>query len=410
MDSVAQGVQPPRNSVGEPGGTHGPAARLRPFGTSIFATISALAAKHGAVNLGQGFPDFDGPEFAKEAAIAAIRAGKGQYERMSGVPALNRAIADRWRIDSGIEVDPDLEITVTSGCTEAIAATLLGLLDPGDEVLLVEPYYDSYRACVAMAGAVPRYVRMRPPRFRLPIEELEAAITARTRGILVNTPHNPTGRVYDDAELAAIAELARRHDLTVISDEVYEKLAFARPHRSIATLPGMRERTIVLSSLGKTFSLTGWKIGWAIAPPGLTAAVRAAHQFLTFSSATPLQHAAAAALRCEETYYAELLDGYLRRRGRLLDALDGAGFRTFVPEGSYFVIADCAPLGFDDDAAFCTHLIESAGVAAIPVGAFLHDRGPVEEGCRTLVRFAFCKRDETLDEAARRLKARFRAR
>ncbi|MFO0873751.1 MAG: aminotransferase class I/II-fold pyridoxal phosphate-dependent enzyme [Phycisphaerales bacterium] len=388
--------------------------RLAPFGQTIFTSISLLAQRHGAVNLGQGFPDFDGPDFVKDAAIAAIRDGHGQYARMFGVPALNEAIAARFALDSGLAFDPSAEVTVTSGCTEAIAAALLGILEPGDEVILFEPFYDSYRACVAMAGATPRFVRLRPPDFRWRGEALEAAVTPRTRAILINTPHNPTGRVLDMEELAAVADLARRHDLIVLSDEVYERLVFDGSHRSIATLPGMRERTITMSSLGKTFSLTGWKIGWAIAPPPLTAAVRAAHQFLTFATATPLQHAAAVALRSGPEFYDALVAEYRTRLAILIEGLERAGLRVFAPQGAYFVVADCAPLGFDDDTAFCRHLIERVGVAAIPVSAFLagstagDGAGPADDD-RTLVRFAFCKREQTLREAVRRLGAMGRA-
>ena len=376
------------------------ATRLRPFGETIFTTISALAQKHGAVNLGQGFPDFDGPDFVKQAAVDAIRAGHGQYARMFGIPALNAAIAHDFGRRSGMAVDPEREVTVTSGCTEAIAAALLGLLEPGDDVILIEPYYDSYRACVAMAGATAHFVRLRPPAFRLDAAELASAITRRTRAILINTPHNPTGRVFDADELAAVASIAQRHDLVVISDEVYERLVFEGQHVSIATLPGMRERTLTLSSLGKTFSLTGWKIGWAIGPEPLTAAVRSAHQFLTFATSTPLQHAAVAALHADEGYFAGLLAEYRQRRSILLESLAAAGLKAFVPQGAYFVIADCASLGFDDDVTFCQHLIEQVGVAAIPVSAFLHER----RNCRTLVRFAFCKKEETLREGGRRMR------
>jgi aspartate/methionine/tyrosine aminotransferase len=381
---------------------HSVSSKLRPFGETIFTTISALAQKHGAVNLGQGFPDFDGPDFVKQAAVDAIRAGHSQYARMFGIPALNQAIAERFFGRSGMEIDPQREVTVTSGCTEAIAAALLGILEPGDEVILIEPSYDSYRASVAMAGATAKFVRLRPPEFRLDPADVAAAITRRTRCVLLNTPHNPTGRVLDGDELAAVASLAQRHDLIVLSDEVYERLVFEGEHRSIAALPGMRERTLTLSSLGKTFSLTGWKVGWSIGPEHLTSAVRAAHQFLTFSTATPLQHAAVAALHADEGYYAELLEEYRQRRQILLDGLSAAGLKAFVPQGAYFVIAECASVGFSDDEEFCRHLIEKVGVAAIPVSAFLHDR----RHCRTLVRFAFCKREETLREAVRRLRER----
>jgi aspartate/methionine/tyrosine aminotransferase len=384
-----------------PARQHGTAERLRPFGESIFATISRLASEHGAVNLGQGFPNFDGPGFVKEAGIRAIHEGFGQYARTQGLPEACRAIAARFRLDTGLEVDPEREVTVTSGCTEAIAATMLGLVNPGDEVVLFEPFYDSYAATVAMAGGALRTVRLRAPDFRVPLADLERTVTARTRLILVNTPHNPTGRVLDGDELAGIAAVARRHDCLVVSDEVYEKIWFDRPHTSIATLPGMRERTVVLSSLGKTFSLTGWKIGWAIAPPALTAGIRAAHQFLTFCTATPLQRAVVDALAAPEAYYETLRAEYSARRAALLAALRGAGFDPHVPEGSYFVLADHTRFGFDDDVAFARHLVERVGVAAIPCSAFYADK----EGARALTRFAFCKTLETIRQAGERLTA-----
>jgi len=381
-------------------------SRLRPFGSTVFSTMTQLAIRHQAVNLGQGFPDFDGPEHPKDAAIAAIRAGHGQYARSAGVPALSEAIAT-WYDGTGLPpIDPDAHVTVTSGCTEAIAASLLGLLEPGDEVVVLEPYYDSYRACVALAGGVARPVRLRPPDFHLDPDELASAFGPRTRAILVNTPHNPTGRVLDAGELAAIAELCVRHDAVAICDEVYERLVYEGTHRSLASLPGMWERTITLSSLGKTFSLTGWKIGWAVAPPHLTAAVRAAHQFLTFATATPLQHAAAVALASPPEYFDDLRSAYLKRRTLLLDALRGAGLKPFVPQGSYFALADCRELGFDDDVAFCMHLIESVGVVAIPVSAFIREPGAPGGDGRALVRFAFCKREETILEAGRRMARR----
>lgn len=375
------------------------ARRLAPFGQTIFTEISQLAAQHGAINLGQGFPNFDGPDFLREAAIDAIRAGHGQYARMFGVPELNCAIADRFGEDSGLDVDPDTWITVTSGCTEAIAASLIGLINEGDEVVLFEPFYDSYRACVAMAGASPRFVRLEPPEFRLTAVALEQALSSRTRAILVNTPHNPTGRVFDDEELSIVADAARRCDAIVLSDEVYERIVFDGVHRRIATFPGMTERTVTLSSLGKSFSFTGWKIGWAIAPPALTAGVRAAHQFLTFATATPLQHAAAVAMRAPRDYDRELVTSYRARRDLLVDSLRRAGFGAVAPQGTYFVIADHTPFGFPDDRAFCRHLIEQVGVAAIPVSAFHHN--PSDGASH--VRFAFCKTEEVLREAVARM-------
>jgi aspartate/methionine/tyrosine aminotransferase len=316
------------------------ASRLAPFGESVFAVVSRLAAEHGAVNLGQGFPDFDGPDEVKEAAKRAIDAGVGQYGRSSGLPEACRAIAERWQATGRFPIDPDAEVTVTHGCTEAIAAAMIGILEPTDEVVLVEPFYDSYPACVAMAGAQVRTVRMHWPDFRFPVEELERAVNARTRMIVVNSPHNPTGRVLDAGERAAIARIAIANDCLVVSDEVYEEIWFGEPPVSLATLPGMRERTITLSSLGKTFSFTGWKIGWAVAPPSLTAAVRAAHQFLTYAVAHPLQHAAAAALELPASHFDELRRGYRERRDRLVAGLGAAGFGVRPPAGTCFVLAD----------------------------------------------------------------------
>jgi aspartate/methionine/tyrosine aminotransferase len=377
---------------------------LAPFGETIFTEISRLANQHNAVNLGQGFPNFDGPDFVKQAAIDAIKAGHGQYARMFGLPDLNRAIAEEFATTSGIHVDPEREVTVTSGCTEAIAATLLGLSDAsaGDEVILIEPYYDSYRACVAMAGATARFVTLRAPNFALHEAELRGAFSDRTRAILINTPMNPTGKVFSRSELEMIAKLCIERDVVCISDEVYERLTFDCAHISVASLPGMRERTITLSSLGKTFSLTGWKIGWAIAPASLTVGIRAAHQFLTFATATPLQHGAIAALRAPESYYRDFVADYRAKRDLLLNGLTDLGFEVYSPAGTYFVLVDHTPFGFETDVAFCRHLIEHVGVAAIPCSVFFHDQ---RDGAR-LVRFAFCKTEETIQEAITRMKQR----
>lgn len=377
------------------------ADRWAGFGQTVFTEITELARTHGAINLGQGFPDFDGPAFVTGAAAAALANGDNQYARMFGVPALNRAIASRFTHYTGIAVDPDANVTVTSGCTEALAASFLGLVNPGDEVVLIEPYYDSYPACVALAGATARYVTLRPPDFRLDPAELAAAIGPRTRVIVVNTPHNPSGRVFDDAELGAIAETAIEHDALVVADEVYERMVYDGVHRSIATLPGMWERTVTLSSLGKSFSVTGWKVGWAVAPEPLTAGVRSAHQFLTFATATPLQHGAAAALAAPDDYYVELLNSYRRKRDLLAEGLDAVGFDVFVPQGTYFILADHRPFGFADDVAFARYLTTEVGVAAIPPSAFYHDPSDGAD----LIRFAFCKGDDTLREAVGRLEA-----
>jgi aspartate/methionine/tyrosine aminotransferase len=360
--------------------------RLRPFGASVFTEMSLLARKHGAVNLGQGFPDFDGPEFVKEAAIRAIRDGHGQYTRAFGAPETNQAIAQRFLKDSGLPFDPDTEITVTAGCTEAIAAVITGMLSPGD----------------GLAGVEVTTVTLRAPDFRLDPEALRAAIRPNTRMILVNTPHNPTGRVLDRDELEAVASLCRRHDLVAISDEVYDRLVYEGRHESLATLPGMRERTVTLGSLGKTFSLTGWKIGWAIAPAHLTAGIRASHQFLTFCAAAPLQRAAIAALEAPDAYFVDFVAGYRRRRDLLLDGLREIGFRPYEPQGSYFVLADHTPFGWGDDLAFCRRLCSEVGVAAIPPGSFYTDRARGKD----LVRFAFCKKIETLEAALDRMRQR----
>ncbi|MCC6216369.1 MAG: aminotransferase class I/II-fold pyridoxal phosphate-dependent enzyme [Polyangiaceae bacterium] len=377
------------------------AARLAGFGTSVFTEITALAAEHGAVNLGQGFPDFDAPALVREAARAGVAAGRNQYVRSAGLPDLTAAIAAHVRRHRGLDFDAEREITVTSGATEAIAAALIALLEPGDEVLAFEPAYDSYPACAAMAGATLRAVPLEPPGWAWSREALERAVGPRTRVLLLNTPHNPTGKVWSRAELAELAELCQRHDLVAVTDEVYEHLVFEGEHVPLASLPGMRDRTVTVSSGGKTFSATGFKVGWALAAAELTRAVRTTHQFLTFCSPGPLQLAIAAGLSAPEDYFHALRVEYVARRDRLLEALAGAGLSPIRPAGTYFVCVDPRPLGFDDDAAFCRALIRDVGVAAIPVSALRL----APAGAPPLARFAFCKRDETLDEAARRLRA-----
>jgi aspartate/methionine/tyrosine aminotransferase len=374
-------------------------ARLEPFGETIFTTITALANEHRAINLGQGFPNFDGPDFVKQAAAAAMARGENQYPRSFGVPELVEAIATRFGADTGLDIDPMTQVTVTSGCTEALAATFLGLLNPGDEVVLIEPTYDAYRPDAALAGAVPRFVTLRPPDFRLDPDELRAAFSAKTAAVVINTPHNPTGRVFDAEELAAVAELCHEFDAIAITDEVYERMVFAGKHISLAALDGMWERTVTLSSLGKSFSLTGWKVGWAIAPEHLSAGVRAAHQFLTFTTASPLQHGAAAALDAPDEYYSELRSAYQARRDLLAGGLTELGFDVHMPAGTYFMLADHSGFGFANDVAFVKHLIETTGVAAIPPSAFYHDP---KDGT-SLVRFAFCKDEETLAAAIDRM-------
>lgn len=395
------------------------AKRFAPFGTTIFTEMTRLAVQHGAVNLAQGFPDFDGPEFVKQAAINAIKAGRGQYARMFGDPALNQAIAGAWKCDNGRDIDPDQNVTVTSGCTEAIAAAVLGIVNPGDRVILFEPYYDSYRACVAMAGAEPVFVTLRAPRMRpgdvtddpftFDESELRRAFEGGAKAIIVNTPHNPTGKVFSRGELEIIAQLCQKHGTIAITDEVYERLIYEPgvPHVSLATLHGMQDRTVTLSSLGKTFSLTGWKIGWAIASAPLTKAVRAAHQFLTFATATPLQLGAVAALSGPESkaYIEDLVIDFTRKRDFLVRALAGFGFGVCQPAGTYFIMADhtaiARRLGATDDVSFCRVLTERVGVAAIPPSVFYSD--PATGA--SLARFAFCKKQQTLDEAVKRLSA-----
>ncbi|MFG0251992.1 MAG: aminotransferase class I/II-fold pyridoxal phosphate-dependent enzyme, partial [Phycisphaerales bacterium JB038] len=333
---------------------------------------------------------------------AAIHAGENQSARTLGIPALNRAIAETWRQGTGVEIDPDAQVTVTTGCTEGIAATLLGLLNPSDEVVIFEPYYDSYPALVARVGAVARFITLRPDetgRFTYDPDELRAAFGKRTRAILVNTPHNPTGTVFTREELEFIASLCQEYDAIAITDEVYEHLVFDGEHHRLQTFPGMEERTITLSSLGKTFSLTGWKIGWAIATPALSQAVRAAHQFTTFCSATPFQHGAVAALGAPTSYYDEFVSGYRRKRDFLCGALTEIGFNVHVPQGTYFILADHAKFGFADDVSFCKHVTEEVGVATIPPSAFY---AHPERG-RQYVRFAFCKTEAVLREAVARL-------
>jgi N-succinyldiaminopimelate aminotransferase len=376
------------------------AGRLHGLGTTIFAEMSALALRTGSVNLGQGFPDTDGPPEIIEAAVAAMRNGANQYPPGPGIQALRAAIAAHQQRFYDLAVDPDTEVLVTTGATEAIAAAMLALVEPGDEVVALEPYYDSYAASIAMAGGVRVPVTLRPPAYSLDVDALRAAITPRTRLLLVNSPHNPTGAVLDPDELAAIATVAREHDLLVVTDEVYEHMTYdGVPHVPLATLPGMAERTLSISSSGKTFSLTGWKIGWCTGPAELVTAVRTAKQFLTFVSGAPFQPAIAAALALPDDYYDGLRKDLQAKRDRLCDGLTAVGFEVFVPQGTYFVTADIRALGYDDGVELCRDLPTRCGVVAIPCQVFYDDpaRG------RHLVRFAFCKRDEVLDEALRRL-------
>ncbi|MBM0124941.1 pyridoxal phosphate-dependent aminotransferase [Pimelobacter simplex] len=381
------------------------ARRVAGMGTTIFAEMSALAVRTGAVNLGQGFPDTDGPPQIIDAAVAALRGGANQYAPGPGVPALRQAIARHQQRRYGIELDPDRQVVVTTGCTEAIAGALLGLVDPGDEVVVLEPYYDSYTAMIDFAGGVRRPVTLRAPDFRLDPAELEAAVGARTRLILLNTPHNPTGRVLDADELAAVARVAVAHDLLVVTDEVYEHLTFdGRPHVPISTLPGMAERTLTLSSAGKSWSVTGWKVGWATGPAELVAAVSAAKQWLTFTSGSPLQPAVAAALDAGDAFPTGLARDLQAQRDQLVTGLRAAGLTTYLPEGTYFATTDVSELGWTSGGDFCRALPDRAGVVAIPSEVFYDDPDAPGSG-RHLVRWAFCKRPEVIAEAVRRLAA-----
>ncbi|MBK8469896.1 MAG: pyridoxal phosphate-dependent aminotransferase [Candidatus Phosphoribacter sp.] len=373
---------------------------LIPFGTTIFATMSALAVRHGAINLGQGFPDTDGPPEVLEAAVAAIRGGRNQYPPGPGVPELLEAIAAHQQRFYGLSVDPAREVLVTVGATEAIAATVLALVEPGDEVVTFEPYYDSYAATIALAGGVRRTSVLRFPEFAVDEASLRAAFSPRTRMVLLNSPHNPTGKVFTRSELELICTLAREHDAWVVTDEVYEHLVFdGVQHVPVATLAGMAERTITISSAGKTFSTTGWKVGWVTGPAPAVAAVRAVKQFLTYVGSGPFQPAVAVGLGLPDSVYAGLAASLQAKRDLLCDGLSAAGLAVAAPSGTYFVIADVAPLGAVDGLEFCLQLPELAGVVGVPVSVF-HDDA---EAARTLVRFAFCKRDEVLREAVGRL-------
>jgi len=376
---------------------------MRPFGTTIFAEMSALAIRTGAVNLGQGFPDTDGPASMLDAAADALRTGYNQYPPGTGIPELRNAIADHQRAFWGLHFDPDREVLVTAGATEAVAATILALCEPGDEVVCFEPYYDSYAASIALAQATRRPVTLRPGsdgHYTYDPAQLRAAFGPRTRVLLLNTPHNPTGKVFTRAELTEIAALCIEHDVIAVTDEVYEHLVFDGVHVPMAGLPGMADRTVQISSGGKTFSCTGWKVGWVCAPRELVSAVLRVKQFLTFVNAGPLQPAIAHALALPTSYYDGFTADLRAKRDLLADGLAAVGFGVYRPEGTYFVTADITALapGMDGE-AFCRALPERCGVVAIPVQVFYDDK---EAGSR-LVRFAFCKRTEVLTEAIARL-------
>ena len=377
------------------------ASRLQGLGTTIFAEMSALAAATGAINLGQGFPDVDGPTEVADAAVDAIRAGHNQYPPGIGIADLRIAIAEHQRRFWGIELDPDTEVIATAGATEAITAAIIALCEPGDEVVTFEPTYDSYRAAATIAGATLRVVTLHPPSYDFAVEDLEEAFTRRTRLVLLNSPHNPTGKVFSREELGAIAEACCAHDVIALTDEVYEHLVYDGEHLPLATFPGMAERTITVSSAGKTFSFTGWKVGWACGPAPLVDAVRSVKQFLTYVNGAPFQHAVAVGLRLGDHYFDGLRDELREKRDLLSDGLEAAGLTVFRPSGTYFVTTDIRPLGESDGFAFCRSLPERCGVVAIPSQVFYEHQS---EG-QHLVRFTFCKRQEVLEAAAARLKA-----
>jgi aspartate/methionine/tyrosine aminotransferase len=382
----------------------GAARRLDGFGTSVFTEMSRLAVEHGAINLGQGFPDFPGPDLVKEAAVTAIRADLNQYAPSHGTPRLRQAIATTFEQTYGRAVDSEAEVTVTTGATEAMQVAMLALLDPGDEVILFEPFYDAYPAQVIFAGGVPRPVRLNPPDWSFDPDALRQTIGPKTRAIVINTPHNPTGKMFSNAELEAIAQLAIERDLIVITDEVYDRITYdGAVHTPIALLPGMWERTLTLNSTGKTFSMTGWKIGFVIGPADLSAALRGIHQFNVFATATPFQEAMAVAMEQAEAqgYYRELQANYTALRNELRAALEAADLPVLPVSGSYYLMADVSGLGFDDDVAFCRYLTSEIGVAAIPPSAFYADPSTAP----LLARFCFAKHPETIAAAAERLAA-----
>jgi N-succinyldiaminopimelate aminotransferase len=378
------------------------ARRLQPFTTTIFATMSELATATGSVNLGQGFPDTDGPEELREVAVAAIREGRNQYPPGNGVVELRRAVAAHQRAWYGLELDPETEVLVTVGATEAVAATLLALCEPGDEVVMFEPTYDSYAAGAAMAGAVPRLVRLHPPDWHFDPDELAGAVGPRTKLVLLNSPHNPTGKVFSPDELAQVAALCAAHDLLAVTDEVYEHLVFDGAHVPLASLPGMADRTLTISSGGKTFSFTGWKVGWVSGPEPLVAAVRSAKQFLTYTSPAPFQLAVARGLGFPPDVMGRLATELGRRRDQFCDGLDALGFAVFRPAATYFATTDISPVAPGLSAhEFCLALPGRCGVVAIPSSVFYDPADP--EAGRTLVRWAFCKRAPVLHDALARL-------
>ena len=372
---------------------------MREFGETIFAEMSALAVKTGAINLGQGFPDTDGPQEIAELAITAIRDGHNQYPPGLGIKKLRDAISHHQMRFYGLEFDPETEVLVTAGATEAIAASLLAICEQGDEIITFEPYYDSYAASIALAGGVRRVVTLNTPEYTFSIDDLEKLINGKTKAILLNSPHNPTGKVFTHNELSQIANLCIEHDLVAICDEVYEHLVFEGEHIPLIQYPGMRDRTIQISSAGKTFSFTGWKIGWVCAQPALLDTVRTAKQFLTYVNGAPFQHAIAEALNLSDHYFDNFLEDMRVKRDCLSQGLEKAGLTTFTPQGTYFVTADIEKLGYKDGKQFCLDLPVQCGVVAVPNVVFYDNK----DLGSTLIRFAFCKKLDVLEEAVERL-------
>jgi aminotransferase len=370
------------------------------FTESVIREMTRLAMKHGAVNLAQGFPDFPAPAAIKQAAQDAIARDINQYAITWGAKPLRDAIAAKFARTQGIEADPEREITVCCGSTEAMISAMMAIINPGDEVVVFEPFYENYGPDAILSGATSRFVKLRPPGWDFDRSELVAAFGPATKAIIVNTPNNPTGKVFSRGEMEAIAVLCRRHDAVAITDEIYEHILYdGARHVPMAALPGMAERTITINGMSKTYGVTGWRVGWALAPEVLTAAIRKVHDFLTVGAAAPLQQAGVTALSLPASYYEELAQGYARRRDRLIGILEGAGFRVHRPKGAYYLMTEIDALGWDDDVAFVRHLVQEVGVAAVPGSSFYEN--PAEG--RRQVRFAFCKKDATLDEAERRL-------
>jgi aminotransferase len=377
------------------------AARVGVFTESVIREMTRLAAVHGGINLAQGFPDFPAPADLVEAAARALRDGYNQYAITWGAPSFRQALAEKVRWFNGIEVDPERHITVTCGATEAMMATLLATVNPGEEVIVFEPFYENYGPDTKLSGAVPRFVQLRlEPGFPFDPDEVRAQITPRTKAIIINTPHNPTGKVFSRAELEFIADLCQRHDLLAITDEVYEHIIYdGQTHTTLAALPGMAERTVIINSISKSYSVTGWRVGWTIAPDAIADGIRKVHDFLTVGAAAPLQEAAVTALRFPRSYYTDLAAMYQRKRDTLLGILREAGFRCLVPLGAYYIMCEISPFGYDDDYAFTMYLIKDIGVAPVPGSSFFHDPA----SGRRFVRFAFPKREETFDDVRARL-------